>query len=492
MGIVQRQGIRNTLISYVGLAIGFANTILVLPRLLSPAQIGLTASVLLPLATVGAQVASFGFANMGIRYFPFFRNQGRNHAGFFPLLLGPPLLGLVVVALALLVGKPLLLRWYDAADAALLAPHYLAAIALAGCIMLGSLQDAYLRSLYHTSFSSFCQEILLRLMLVGAAVAYSQGLISFHGFVLAYVGAYAVVAVLLAIYLGVIGELHLRPTRAALRIKPLREMLGFGAFVLLSNISGTVLLNIDSLMVGAKVSLAAAGIYLIATNVSTALVLPFRALYKTAFSLIAEYWKEGNLAKMADFYRRSTRINTLLGCYLALGIGLNLPFIYGLIHKPEYAAGTGAVLLLLAGRLFDGITGVNGIIVATSPRYRFDLVFNISLAAAVVVLNWLLIPRMELAGAALAYCIALVGINTARTWFVWRTYGMQPFDGQIARILLVAAGAGFVAWVLPDTGNAWLTLLLRGGVLTVLYGAGVLLTGTAPEAMALFGKLRRR
>ena len=490
LGIVQRQGIRNTLISYVGLVIGFANTILVLPRLLSPAQIGLTATVLLPLATIGAQVASFGFANVGIRYFPFFRNQGRNHAGFFPLLLGPPLIGFGVVALLMWAGKPLLLHWYAKSDADLLAPHYLAAVALAGCIMLGSLQDAYLRSLFHTSFSSFCQEILLRLMLVGAAIAYSQGVISFHSFVLAYVGAYAVVAVLLAIYLAAIGELHLRPTRAALRIKPLREMLGFGAFVLLSNISGTVLLNIDSLMVGTKISLAAGGIYLIATNVSTALVLPFRALYKTAFSLIAEYWKEGDMVKMADFYRRSTRINTLLGCYLALGIGLNLNFIYGLIHRPEYTVGTTAVLLLLAGRLFDGITGVNGIIVATSPRYRFDLVFNVSLAGAVVVLNWILIPRLALAGAALAYCIALVSINTARTWFVWRSYGMQPFDGSIARILAVAAGAGFVAWVLPDTGNAFLTLLMRGGVLTVLYGAGILLTGTAPEAVAAWAGLR--
>ncbi len=493
MGIVQRQGIRNTLISYVGLAIGFANTILVLPRLLSPAQIGLTAGVLVPLATIGAQVAAFGFANAGMRYFPFFRNQGRNHAGFFPLLLGPPLLGFVVVALLMWCGKPLVIRWYsDGSDAALLAAHYTVAIGLAGCIMLGSLQDAYLRSLFHTSFSSFAQEILLRLMLVGAAVAYSQHYLSFHGFVLAYLGAYAVVAALLAGYLAAIGELHLRPTRAALRIKPLREMLGFGAFVLLSNISGTVLLNIDSLMVGTKLSLAAAGIYLIATNVSTALVLPFRALYKTAFSLIAEYWKEGDLAKMADFYRRSTRINTLLGCYLALGIGLNLNFIYGLIHRPEYAVGTTAVLLLLAGRLVDGITGVNGIIVATSPRYRFDLVFNVSLAAAVVVLNWLLIPRLELAGAALAYCIALVSINAARTWFVWRTYGLQPFDGSTARILAVAAVAGCAAWALPETANAWLTLLLRGGVLTLVYGTGVLLTRTAPELNPLMMSLMNR
>ncbi len=493
MGIVQRQGIRNTLISYVGLAIGFANTILILPRLLMSSQIGLMAGVLVPLATIGAQVAAFGFASAGMRYFPFFRNQGRNHAGFFPLLLGPPLLGFVVVALLMWIGKPLVVQWYAKGDdAALMAQHYLVAIGLVACIMLGSLQDAYLKSLFHTSFSSFAQEILLRLMLVGAAVAYSQNYISFHGFVLAYTGAYAVVAVLLAIYLAAIGELHLRPTRAALRIKPLREMLGFGGFMLLSNISGTVLLNVDTLLVGTKLSLAAAGIYIIATNISTALVLPFRALYKTAFTLIAEYWKEGDMAKMADFYRRSTRINTLLGCYLALGIGLNLNFIYGLIHRPEYAVGTTAVLLLLAGRLVDGITGVNGIIVATSPRYRFDLVFNASLAAAVVGLNWVLIPRFGLAGAALAYCVALVSINATRTWFVWRSYGLQPFDGSIVRILTVAAVAGLAAWAMPDLGNAWLTLLLRGGVLTVLYMGGVLATGTAPELTGIVASVKAR
>jgi len=486
LGIVQRQGIRNTLISYVGLAIGFANTVLVLPRLLTPGQLGLT-GVLVSLATIGAQLAAFGFASAGLRYFPYFRNQGRHHAGFLPLLLGLPVLGFGAVALLMTVGRPLVLRWYTAGDdAALLAPHYGVAIGLAGFILLGALQDAYLKALFHTSFSSFCQEILLRLLIVGAALAYGAHYLSFGGFVLAYAGAYAAVALLLAGYLAFIGELHLRPTRAALRIKPLGEMLAFGGFALLSNLSGTVLLTIDNIMVGARLSLAAAGVYLIATNISTALTLPFRALNKTAFPLIAEYWKEGDLGKLAAFYRRVTRLNTLLGCYLALGIALNLDFIYGLIHRPAYAAGTSAVLLLLAGRLFDGITGVNGTIVVTSPRYRFDLVFNLTLATLVVGLNWVLIPRFGLAGAAAAYCTALVGINSARTWFVWRSYGMQPFDGRIARILAVAAGAGAAAWALPETGNAWATLLLRGGVLTVLYGAGVLLAGAAPEAEALW------
>ncbi|MEJ7665848.1 MAG: hypothetical protein WKG07_43205 [Hymenobacter sp.] len=35
----------------------------------------------------------------------------------------------------------------------------------------------------------------------------------------------------------------------------------------------------------------------------------------------------------------------------------------------------------------------------------------------------------------------------------------------------------------------WLTLLLRGGVLTVLYGVGLLLSGWVPEVTALARKV---
>jgi hypothetical protein len=41
----------------------------------------------------------------------------------------------------------------------------------------------------------------------------------------------------------------------------------------------------------------------------------------------------------------------------------------------------------------------------------------------------------------------------------------------------LAVGAGAVAWALPALPNIWLTLLLRGGVLTALYGLGLLSTG---------------
>ncbi|MCR5889648.1 polysaccharide biosynthesis C-terminal domain-containing protein [Hymenobacter sp. J193] len=490
MGIVQRQGLRNTIISYLGLALGFLNTAFIVPRFLAANQLGLT-STLLAIATIYAQLSALGFASVGIRFFPYFRNRETGHQGFLPLLLGVPLLGFALVTVLYLSGRPLVLSFYEQ-DRALIGSYYGWAAGLALFVMLYSLQDAYLKGLYHTAFSSFVQEILLRVLQAGAAVLYGLGYLSFHGYVLAYIGCMSGIALLLTGYLAYIGELHVRPQAAALRVQPLRGILSFGAFALLANISGTIIMNIDTLMVGSQLNLAAAGVYSIAFFISTALTLPARSLNKIAFPLLADYWKENALPRMAAFYRDTTRLNAVLGCYLALGIALNLDFIYGLMRNPALEAGTTAVLVLLLARLFDGITGLNGLILVTSPRYRYDLLFNVSLALVTITLNALLIPRLGLTGAAVAFLLAIVSINLARTWFVWHSYRMQPFTGRIPLILLSAVVAGGAAWLVPSFNSPLVAMLVRSAVLTVVYATLVLLTKSAPEAKALMQKFRHR
>ncbi|WP_400191295.1 polysaccharide biosynthesis C-terminal domain-containing protein [Hymenobacter sp. B81] len=490
MGIVQRQGLRNTIISYVGLGLGFVNTAFVLPRLLGPDQIGLT-RVLVSIATIYAQLAAFGFGSVGIRFFPYFRNREVGHHGFLPLLLGLPMLGFGLATALYVLGRPLILRQY-AHDAALLMPYYFWGIGLAFFTLLYSLQEAYLRALFHSSFTAFVQDILQRLLTAAAAICYGQGLIDFHQFVLAFMGLYALNSLLAALYLAYIGELHLRPSAAAWQVRPLGELLRFGGFALLSNVSGTIISSIDALMVGSAISLRATGIYTIAFFISTALTIPFRSLNKIAFPLLAQYWKDNDLPRMAAFYRSTTRLGTVLGCYLALGIGLNLDFIYALIGKPEYAAGATSVLLLLLGRLIDGITGVNGLIVVTSPRYRFDLLFNVSLAVLTVATNAWLIPRLGITGAALATLLSMTAINVARTWFVWQAYRMQPFDGRILLVLALATAAGLLAWLVPPVHSPLVTMLLRAAVLTAVYAPLVLATGVAPEARAPLQKFLAR
>jgi hypothetical protein len=42
MGVIQKQGIANTIVSYTGIAIGFINILILQPLMLSPDEIGLT------------------------------------------------------------------------------------------------------------------------------------------------------------------------------------------------------------------------------------------------------------------------------------------------------------------------------------------------------------------------------------------------------------------------------------------------------------------
>ncbi|MDB5261400.1 MAG: hypothetical protein JWQ14_681, partial [Adhaeribacter sp.] len=69
MGIIKRQGIQNTIISYAGVVIGYVNTVLLLPWILDEEQVGLT-RLLLTLAVLYAQFSALGFANAGVKFFP--------------------------------------------------------------------------------------------------------------------------------------------------------------------------------------------------------------------------------------------------------------------------------------------------------------------------------------------------------------------------------------------------------------------------------------
>ena len=138
------------------------------------------------------------------------------------------------------------------------------ALTVAGAVLalftlLYSLQDAYLKGLYHTAFSSFLQEVLLRVLVALLTLAYGLGYCSFHQFVLWYIGLNSGIALLLTGYLAYIGELHLWPTRAVLRVRPWRELLNFGAVALLSNISGPVISSTNMSCSQAPSSSRAAG-----------------------------------------------------------------------------------------------------------------------------------------------------------------------------------------------------------------------------------------
>lgn len=70
MGIVKRDSIAITVLSYVGVVVGYVNKILLFPNFLSEEQVGLT-SILVSLAVMYAQFSALGINSTVVKFFPF-------------------------------------------------------------------------------------------------------------------------------------------------------------------------------------------------------------------------------------------------------------------------------------------------------------------------------------------------------------------------------------------------------------------------------------
>jgi O-antigen/teichoic acid export membrane protein len=462
---LQREGIWNTIISYAGIAIGYVNTILLFPNFLAEEEVGLT-RLLIQISVMFAQFSALGFVNMSVRYFPYFRDKGQQHHGFLFLMLAIPVLGFGAITGLFLLFKPVVIDYYIE-NSPLLLDYYYFVIPLAFFTLLFNLLTAYLRSLFKTIISSFAQDFLLRILTTVLIGLYAFNWIDFRQFVLLYIVINAVITLSLVVYALWLKQLFLKPRLAALSIVPLREMLYFGFFTFLGNISVTIITTVDQIMISSY-SLGDNGIYTTAFFITSAIMVPARSIFKIAFPQVAEFWKDRDMAGMAKLYKQITLINLIVGLLLFIGIWANIDNLFSFMPE-SYRAGKYVVLFLSMARIVDLATGINGIILATSEKYRWDLLFNVVLAGLTIWTNYVFIPIYGINGAALASMISYVTINLLRLFFVQGLYKMQPFAWSsvwVTGIAIVALGASYL---LPYVGNLYLDILVRSLLITAVY-----------------------
>ncbi|PRY14425.1 O-antigen/teichoic acid export membrane protein [Pontibacter ummariensis] len=482
---LQREGIWNTAISYAGILIGYVNTILLFPNFLDEAEVGLT-RLLLSISVMYAQFSALGFVNMSVRYFPYFRDKEKQHNGFLFLLLSVPLLGFVLSTVLYLLFKPVIVDYYIE-NSPLIIDYYYYLIPLALFTLLFNMFTAYLRSLYKTIVSSFVQDFLLRLLTTLLISVYALGEMDFQTFVLLYVAVNCVGALVLVVYVIWLKQLFVRPSVTVFSIIPLKEVFYYGLFTFFGNISTTIITTVDQVMISSY-SLAANGIYTTAFFMTSAILVPGKSILKIAHPQVAEFWKENNLTGMKKLYQDVTMINLIVGILLFIGIWANIDNLYEFMPE-SYRSGKYVVLFLAIARLVDLATSLNGAILATSEKYRWDLSFNLVLAALTIWTNWYFIPRYGIEGAALASMISLVSMNLLRLFFVQIIYKIQPFTWRALAITVIGVVSLGVSYLVPYLGNVFLDILVRSLLLISVYAALALNLNIYPEMNAWLRKV---
>jgi O-antigen/teichoic acid export membrane protein len=491
MGIIARQATINTLLAYFGIGLGFVNVVLLYPRVLAAEEFGLT-RLLVSIATIAAQMAQLGAENTVIRYFPYFRDSARRHRGLLAMLL---LFGLAMSLLAMLVLWAFhgTLTQVFSDRSALYGTYGLLLLPLVLAEVFFILLRSYSRSLRRTVQPTFIREFVLRALQTGLILAQWKLRMPFGTFMLLYTSVFLLCALALVLDLKRSGHFVLGWKQRWLPKRLRHSMASYTLFTFSASIAGIILGNMDQMMIGALLgdkALTYVAHYAVAFYFGSVIAAPGRALQQVATPLLADAWKRDDRAMVAELYRRSAFVQWLASALLFCLMATGLDDFFQLLPS-TYAGAAPVALIIGSAYLLNSSIGLSSPVISMSRSYWLDAISSLTMVALNFTLNYVLILRMGLAGAAWATFISLTAVNIYRTWFLWQKYRLWPFDARFLLVLGILLVIVYATPWLPLTGTPLIDLALRAVIVCVLFGLPAYALGLLKEVEEFARKAKR-
>jgi O-antigen/teichoic acid export membrane protein len=269
----------------------------------------------------------------------------------------------------------------------------------------------------------------------------------------------------------------------------LRRSLAFGLPRLPHALAQSVMAVGDRFILSRFSTLAEIGVY--SMSVSFGLIPKlFLSAFETAWAPF--YYAT---AREIDGVRTLAGVTTYAFAVLALltaGLAATGGELLALVVGPDYAAGAGVVGWTAVAVLLQGIYLLTSIGLNVTGHTRYYPVSTLAGAACNVGLNFVLIPRVGIIGAAWANA-AGYGVQAAAAYaFSQRFYPITYEAGRLARVGLSAVAAYAAALAIPDA-SPLAGLLVRGSTVLVVMGTLLALSGFfRPEELRVLQGLRRR
>jgi len=443
MGIIFKQSLQNTTITYLGFAIGAINTLFLYTRFLTDEYYGLV-GVILSTSAILMPLMAFGVPNTLVKYYSNF-NDSKSTEGFLTLMLVLPLV--IIIPLGgisffanesignFLARKNLIVKdyvWYI----------FLIGMAMAYFEIFYAWSKVHMKSV----FGNFMKEVFVRVGVTALLILLYMEVISVAVFLNALVGLYLLRTLFMKLYAYSLR----RPKLLFEWPKNVNSIVSYSILIILGGSTAVVLLEIDRFMINQFISIQNVAYYTVAIFIATVIAVPARAMHQITYPLTAEMLNKKDFAGLKRLYQKSSLTLFIVSGLIFILILLNLNDFYSLLPK-SYRGGFIIVLLIGFTKLFDALIGNNNAILFNSDHYRALLFMGVLLAAFTIFFNWLLIPSYGLNGAAFATFIVICMYNIIKLIYVKLKFNIQPFTGETAKIaaLLVLMVAIFFFVELP-------------------------------------------
>tara|TARA_R110002050_G_scaffold16019_2_gene49026 strand:+ start:126449 stop:127912 length:1464 start_codon:yes stop_codon:yes gene_type:complete len=461
MGIVLKQSVNNTIITYIGFAIGAINTLFLYTRFLTDEYYGLV-GVILSASAVLMPLLAFGVPNTLVKYYSGFKNQEVTD-GFLTLMLLLPLLLILPIAAVSYFA-------YDAIGNFLakenpIVKGYVWYIFLIGMAMAYfEVFYAWARVHMKSVFGNFMKEVFVRIGITLLLIFVYFNWITVDTFLIWLVVLYMLRMVVMKIY-----AYRLRMPVITFEFpKNSKVILQYSALIILGGSAAVVLLEVDKVMINQFIKIENVAYYSVAIFIATVIAVPSRAMHQIAYPLTAEILNNKDTVGLKNLYQRSSLTLFIVSGLIYVLIIVNLKDLYLLLPK-EYGNGFGIVFLIGLAKVYDAILGNNNAILYNSDYYKTLLVMGVFLAFMTIIFNLWLIPAYGLLGAAIASFSALFIYNTVKLIFVKIRFGILPFTIEMFMTMGVLVLLSFGFYFIEFSFHPILNIIIKSVLIGFIY-----------------------
>jgi O-antigen/teichoic acid export membrane protein len=473
MGIVFRQSVKTTIVTSLGALMGLF-VVYLSAKFIPKQELGFSRT-LLNQAVIGTQLILMGMHTtvyVLIHKYPYTDIRRRI---LITLSLFTPFILTAFFSVFYFCFKAQIVAQYQPQDIAFVNKYFgwLPLYTLLWGIM--TLLEQYLGSQMKVAVSTFVREIVLRLFNISLILLFGYEYIDFDVFIAGSVLVHIIPVIVLWILAVKTQGFGISLNLNALSKEDKKSIFDFAIFHLFLNVSISLLIYIDAVMLAAldKTGMEAAAVYFVAQSIISIYQIPYKALATASTPAINKAYHENDLKAVADLFSRSA-INTLI-VTMAMGaiIIANLHNAVQVIGE-AYATIPLVVLILMIGRTFDMMTGLNNEVLSVSKYYRVNFYISIVLVILIIILNALLIPHWGIYGAAWGSALALFIFNFGKWLFLKNKMQLQPFSVNTIKVIAAGAIATLVGYYLPYAFNPFADTIIRSFIIAILYGGIIL------------------
>lgn len=406
MGIIARQSIRGTIVTYLGIAVGVVTTFFVLTRFLTAEEIGLT-RVLIDTAVLFIGLAQLGTGSSIIRFYPYFSDKQSDH-GFFFWALVVPFIGFLLFALIYWACRVPIAAWFGD-KSPLFVEYYYFVLPLAFFMLYQTIGESTCNVLMHIVIPRAVRELIVRVGMLTIYLLYAFGVLSLDGLVIALCANYGIAALINLCYFFSLKPINLRPDWTFLRENKglVKRYLIYTGFLLISAVTTVLAPTLSSFFVTAKMGLESTGIFAIATYIAVLVSVPNRSVSAIAAPQLARAIKENNREECSVLLCKVTRNMLLIGGFILLLIWFNIDLIFHVLPNGHiYASAKDVVLILGVSQLILGTFAICFTALNYSRFYAFSMLLSLILTVSALLLNNYLVPALAMNGAALSNLIS--------------------------------------------------------------------------------------